>query len=77
MKLGAHRHEAKCIVCGKLFWCGYTEMKLHCSVGCQIHDDPIEPIQRTPSRSRPARVARTNQSGDRLQVRSRDHDEGP
>ena len=58
MKIGAHRHDATCIVCGKSFRCGYTEMGLFCSVGCQIAEDPIEPVQRPLSRSRPARVVR-------------------
>ena len=47
-----------CSACGKHFLTSFTEGNIFCSVGCQISNDPIEPIQRPVSRSRPARTAR-------------------
>jgi hypothetical protein len=55
MTLGG-RFNLSCVACGKSFLTSYMEGGLYCSVGCQVHDDPIEPAQRPQTQSRPART---------------------
>jgi hypothetical protein len=49
LKVTAGRFTIKCVRCGKPFKTSYTEGLIYCSVGCQIAEDPIEPVQEIPN----------------------------